>query len=173
MEYRFLGKSGLKVSALSYGAWVTFGDQVDADLAYRCMSAAFDAGVNFFDNAEAYGGGQAETIMGQVLQRAGWRRSDLVVSTKIFWGGEYQGPGKPHRYGVNDRGLSRKHLVEGTNAALKQAATGLRGPVVLPPARPRHAAGGNRPRHGPPGQPGQGAVLGNQRMVGGADPPGL
>jgi len=118
MEYRFLGKSGLKVSALSYGAWVTFGEQVDADLAYRCMSAAFDAGVNFFDNAEVYGGGQAEIIMGQVLKRAGWRRADLVVSTKIFWGGEYQGPGKPYRYGVNDRGLSRKHLVEGTNAAL-------------------------------------------------------
>ena len=118
MEYRFLGKSGLKVSALSYGAWVTFGEQVDGDLAYRCMSAAYDAGVNFFDNAEVYGGGQAETIMGQVFRRAGWRRSDLVVSTKIFWGGEYQGPGKPYRYGVNDRGLSRKHLVEGTNAAL-------------------------------------------------------
>ncbi|MBK8165687.1 MAG: aldo/keto reductase [bacterium] len=118
MEYRFLGKSGLKVSALSYGAWVTFGEQVDADLAYRCMSAAFDAGVNFFDNAEVYGGGQAEIIMGQVFRRAGWRRSDLVVSTKIFWGGEYQGPGKPYRYGVNDRGLSRKHLIEGTDAAL-------------------------------------------------------
>lgn len=118
MEYRSLGKSGLKVSALSYGAWVTFGEQVDADLAYECMSAAFDAGVNFFDNAEAYGGGQAEVIMGQVLRRAGWRRSDLVVSTKIFWGGEYQGPGKPYRYGVNDRGLSRKHIIEGTNAAL-------------------------------------------------------
>ena len=118
MEYRFLGKSGLKVSALSYGAWVTFGDQIDADLAYRCMSAAFDEGVNFFDNAEAYGGGRAETIMGEVLRRAGWRRSDLVISTKIFWGGAYQGPGQPFRYGVNDRGLSRKHLIEGTHAAL-------------------------------------------------------
>jgi voltage-dependent potassium channel beta subunit len=120
MEYRFLGKSGLKVSALSYGSWVTFGDQVDTDLAYRCMSTAFDAGVNFFDNAEAYGAGRSETIMGEVLKRAGWRRSDLVISTKIFWGGQYQGPGLPVRKGVNDIGLSRKHIIEGTNSALRR-----------------------------------------------------
>lgn len=120
MEYRFLGKSGLKVSALSYGSWVTFGDQVDTELATRCMTTAFDAGVNFFDNAEAYGGGRSETIMGEVLKRTGWRRSDLVISTKIFWGGEYQGPGLPTRTGVNDRGLSRKHIIEGTHAALRR-----------------------------------------------------
>jgi voltage-dependent potassium channel beta subunit len=120
MEYRFLGKSGLKVSALSYGAWVTFGDQVDTDLAYQCMTAAYDAGVNFFDNAEAYGGGRAETIMGEALRRAGWRRSDVVVSTKIFWGGQYVGPGQPYHKGVNDTGLSRKHIIEGTNAALRR-----------------------------------------------------
>jgi voltage-dependent potassium channel beta subunit len=110
MEYRFLGKSGLKVSALSFGAWVTFDDQLDVDAAYRCMKAAYDAGVNFFDNAEVYAGGKAETIMGEALKKAGWKRSDLVVSTKIFWGG--QGP--------NDRGLSRKHIVEGTDAALQR-----------------------------------------------------
>ncbi len=120
MEYRFLGKSGLKVSALSYGAWVTFGEQVDTELAERCMTMAYEAGVNFFDNAEVYGGGQAEIIMGEVLRRTGWRRSDLVISTKLFWGGEYQGPGKPYRYGVNDRGLSRKHILEGTDASLKR-----------------------------------------------------
>ena len=108
MEYRYLGSSGLQVSALSYGAWVTFGDQMDEDLAYECMSAARDAGVNFFDNAEAYAGGRAEVIMGNVLKKAGWKRSDLVVSTKIFWGGE----------GPNDKGLSRKHVLEGTEAAL-------------------------------------------------------
>ena len=108
MEYRYLGSSGLQVSALSYGAWVTFGDQMDEDLAYECMSAARDAGVNFFDNAEAYAGGRAEVIMGNVLKKAGWKRSDLVVSTKIFWGGE----------GPNDKGLSRKHILEGTEAAL-------------------------------------------------------
>ena len=108
MEYRFLGKSGLKVSALSYGAWVTFGDQMDEDAAAACMQAAYDAGVNFFDNAEVYAAGRAETIMGAVLRRQGWPRTDLVISTKIFWGGS----------GPNDRGLSRKHIVEGTDAAL-------------------------------------------------------
>ena len=110
MEYRFLGKSGLKVSALSFGAWVTFKDQLDVDDAYSCMKAAYDAGVNFFDNAEAYAAGQAETIMGKALKQAKWSRTDLVISTKLFWGGE----------GPNDRGLSRKHIIEGTDAALRR-----------------------------------------------------
>lgn len=110
MEYRFLGKSGLKVSALSFGAWVTFGDQIGEDIAYAAMKAAYDAGVNFFDNAEVYSQGKAETMMGNVIKKAGWKRSDLVVSTKIFWGGN----------GPNDKGLSRKHIIEGTNAALKR-----------------------------------------------------
>ncbi|MCS6845581.1 MAG: aldo/keto reductase [Caldilineales bacterium] len=108
MEYRHLGRSGLQVSALSFGAWVTFGKQLDEDMAYQCMKAAFDAGVNFFDNAEVYADGQAEILMGKVIKRAGWKRSDLVISTKIFWGGK----------GPNDVGLSRKHIIEGTNAAL-------------------------------------------------------
>lgn len=110
MEYRFLGKSGLQVSALSYGAWVTFNTQADEDRAYELMTRAFDHGINFFDNAEAYAEGKAEEIMGKVFKRAGWKRSDFVVSTKIFWGGQ----------GVNDRGLSYKHIIEGTNAALKR-----------------------------------------------------
>jgi voltage-dependent potassium channel beta subunit len=108
MEYRFLGSSGLQVSALSFGAWVTFGDQVDEEMARECMEAAYEAGVNFFDNAEAYAGGRAETVMGDIIRKTGWKRSDLVVSTKIFWGGG----------GPNDRGLSRKHITEGTLAAL-------------------------------------------------------
>ncbi len=110
MEYRYLGSSGLKVSALSYGAWVTFGSQIGTDGAYECMRIAYDAGVNFFDNAEVYAGGKAEVIMGKVFARAGWKRSDLVVSTKIFWGGN----------GPNDLGLSRKHILEGTDAALER-----------------------------------------------------
>ena len=113
MEYRFLGKSGLRVSALSYGAWVTFKDQVEEDTAYSCMKEAYDAGVNFFDNAEAYAKGEAEIMMGKVIKKAGWKRSDLVLSTKIFWGGE----------GVNDKGLSYKHIIEGTNAALQRLQT--------------------------------------------------
>lgn len=113
MEYRFLGRSGLKVSALSFGSWVTFGEQVDMDLAYESMKTAYDAGVNFFDNAEAYEMGTSETIMGKVIERAGWKRSDLVLSTKIFWGGD----------GPNDEGLSFKHIKEGTEAALKRLQT--------------------------------------------------
>jgi len=120
MEYRFLGHSGLKVSALSFGAWVTFQDQLDVAKAHACMKTAYDAGVNFFDNAEVYAGGMAETIMGEVLRKAGWNRSDLIISTKIFWGGTPQGQGQPFHYGPNDRGLSRKHIIEGTEASLKR-----------------------------------------------------
>ena len=108
MEYRYLGKSGLQVSALSLGAWVTYGGQVGEQTALECMTAAIDAGVNFFDNAEAYARGNAETVMGKVLKITGWERSDLVISTKIFWGGR-----KPNR-----TGLSRKHLIEGIQASL-------------------------------------------------------
>lgn len=110
MEYRYLGKSGLQVSALSLGAWVTYGGQVGEEVAYQCMDAAIKAGVNFFDNAEAYARGEAERVMGNVIKKAGWKRSDLVISTKIFWGGT----------GPNDRGLSRKHIIEGTKASLEQ-----------------------------------------------------
>lgn len=108
MKYRYLGASGLQVSTLSFGAWVTFGDQNAEELAEACMHAAYEAGVNFFDNAEGYAGGDAETMMGNIIKRSGWKRSALVVSTKIFFGGE----------GPNDRGLSRKHVLEGTEAAL-------------------------------------------------------
>jgi len=108
MEYRFLGSSGLQVSALSLGAWVTYGSQVGEDVARECMMAAYECGVNFFDNAEAYASGDAEEVMGNVIRAAGWTRSDLVISTKIFWGGE----------GPNDRGLSRKHILEGVDRSL-------------------------------------------------------
>jgi len=108
MEYRYLGSSGLQVSALSFGSWVTFGTQMGEETAYECMKAAYDAGVNFFDNAEAYAAGQSEVLMGNVIKKASWKRSDPVVSTKIFWGGR----------GPNDTGLSRKHIIEGAQAAL-------------------------------------------------------
>ncbi|MEN9934982.1 MAG: hypothetical protein RLZZ387_1561 [Chloroflexota bacterium] len=110
MNYRRLGRAGIKVSELSLGAWVTYGGQVGEEVARDCMVAAYEAGVNFFDNAEGYAGGNAETVMGNVIKSQGWRREDLVVSTKIFWGGS----------GPNDTGLSHKHIIEGTNAALKR-----------------------------------------------------
>jgi voltage-dependent potassium channel beta subunit len=110
MRYRRLGTSGLKVSELSFGAWVTFGAQVDDGTALECMAAAYEAGVNFFDNAETYAGGRAETAMGNALRKAGWRRESLVISTKIFWAGE----------GPNDTGLSHKHVIEGLNGALRR-----------------------------------------------------
>ncbi len=108
MEYRHLGRSGLQVSALSLGGWVTWGDQVGEDIAYATMVEAWKHGVNFFDNAEAYAEGRSEIAMGKAIKRAGWKRSDVVISTKIFWGGD----------GVNDTGLSRKHIVEGCKASL-------------------------------------------------------
>ncbi len=110
MQYRYLGNSGLKVSALSFGAWVTFGDQIGEDVATELMTTAYEHGVNFFDNAEGYSSGKAETMMGNVIKKQGWKRSDLVVSTKIFWGGD----------GPNDMGLSRKHIIEGTKAAIER-----------------------------------------------------
>ncbi|GAB4474954.1 MAG: aldo/keto reductase [Anaerolineales bacterium] len=110
MEYRFLGKTGLKLSALSFGSWVTFGDQVNEEIAYACMKEAYEAGVNFFDNAEVYAKGKAEIMMGNIIKKAGWKRSDLVISTKIYWGGD----------GPNDRGLSMKHIMEGMNSSLKR-----------------------------------------------------
>ncbi len=110
MNYRRLGRSGLQVSELSLGAWVTYGGQVGEDVARACMKAAYDAGVNFFDNAEAYANGNAEIVMGNVVKKAGWRGESLVISTKIFWGG--QGP--------NDKGLSHKHIIEGVDNALRR-----------------------------------------------------
>ncbi len=110
MEYHHLGKAGLKVSELSLGAWVTYGNQFGVAEAKEIMTAAYEAGVNFFDNAEAYASGQAEIIMGEALKDLGWARKDYLVSTKIFWGGS----------GPNDRGLSYKHIIEGVNGALKR-----------------------------------------------------
>ncbi|XP_031099044.1 probable voltage-gated potassium channel subunit beta isoform X1 [Ipomoea triloba] len=110
MQYKNLGRSGLKVSQLSFGAWVTFGNQLDVKEAKSILQCCRDHGVNFFDNAEVYANGRAEEIMGQAIRELGWKRSDIVISTKIFWGGP----------GPNDKGLSRKHIVEGTKASLKR-----------------------------------------------------
>jgi voltage-dependent potassium channel beta subunit len=114
MQYRFLGRSGLQVSVISLGGWVTYGGHVGDQIAFDCMKAAYDAGINFFDCAEAYAGGKSEEVMGEAIKKFGWKRNDLVISTKIYWGSEFgDNP-------VNNSGLSRKHLVEGTEAALKR-----------------------------------------------------
>ncbi|HUR29452.1 MAG TPA: aldo/keto reductase [Planctomycetota bacterium] len=108
MNYRRMGKSGLQLSELSLGSWITFNRQTDYAATRKIMHRAFDAGVNFFDNAEGYAAGAAESLMGEVLRD--FRRSDIVVSTKIFHGGS----------GPNDTGLSWKHLIEGTHASLQR-----------------------------------------------------
>ncbi len=112
MPYRRVGTSGLKVSALSFGAWVTFGNQVGSDTARDLMHAAYAAGVNFFDNAEGYADGQAEVVMGDILKQSGWRRGSYVLATKLYFGAEHDGP--------NEMGLSRKHLIEGCEASLRR-----------------------------------------------------
>jgi voltage-dependent potassium channel beta subunit len=110
MEYRRLGKSGLKVSEFSFGSWVTFGKQVDGSSAVELMKYAYDNGVNFFDNAEGYEKGNSEVVMGEALSSLGWSRDSYIVSSKVFWGGE-----KP-----TQRGLSRKHVTDAAHAALKR-----------------------------------------------------
>jgi voltage-dependent potassium channel beta subunit len=110
VNYRRLGSAGLKVSELSLGAWVTYGGQVGEEVATKCMSAAYDLGVNFYDNAEAYAAGNAETVMGNAIKKLGWRRESIVVSSKVFWGGR----------GPNDKGLSRKHIYEACRNSMKR-----------------------------------------------------
>lgn len=110
MQYRRLGGSGLKLSALSFGSWVTFSFQLDVGAARRCMEEAYDAGINFFDNAEVYASGESETIMGEVLADSGWSRDSYCVSSKVFWGGKLP----------TQRGLSRKHVHDACHAALKR-----------------------------------------------------
>ena len=110
MEYRRLGRSGLRVSEFSFGAWVTFGKQVGEDDAASIMGAAYDAGINFFDNAEGYEQGNAEIVMGEALNKLGWARDTYAVSSKVFWGGS-----KPMQ-----GGLSAKHVTDACHAALKR-----------------------------------------------------
>jgi len=110
MEYRNLGRSGLKLSALSYGSWVTFHFQVNEALAVDLLKTAYDAGVNFFDNAEAYAHGESEIIMGRALKKLNFPRDTYCVSSKVFWGGE-----KP-----TQQGLCHKHIVDACHCALQR-----------------------------------------------------
>ena len=112
MKYRHLGKSGIQVSELSFGSWVTFHSQFGMDSAVTMMAAAYDAGVNFFDNAEAYAGGKSEELMGAALKKLGWRRGSFLVSTKLFWG-LHDGPNEQNT-------LNRKYLLEAIDGSLKR-----------------------------------------------------
>lgn len=113
MEYRRLGKSGLKVSALSFGTWITFGNQLDEKSAKECVQAAYDAGINFFDGAEVYAGGQAEVFLGKVFRETKWSRDSYIISSKVFYGGDLP----------TQRGLSRKHIFDACHSALKRLQT--------------------------------------------------
>ena len=110
MQYRRLGRSGLQVSEFGLGSWVTFGKQVDLSAAKQIMASAYDAGINFYDNAEGYESGESERLMGQAIEQLGWSRDSFGVSSKVFWGGD-----KP-----TQRGLSRKHVFDACHAALKR-----------------------------------------------------
>lgn len=110
MDYRRLGKAGIQLSELSFGSWVTFGNQVDEKTAKDCLVYAYDHGINFFDNAEVYAKGRSEEVMGKAISELGWNRDTFVISSKAFWGGELP----------TQRGLHRKHLTEACHAALKR-----------------------------------------------------
>nr|XP_015195995.1 PREDICTED: voltage-gated potassium channel subunit beta-1-like isoform X2 [Lepisosteus oculatus] len=110
MKYRNLGKSGLRVSCLGLGTWVTFGSQISDEMAESLMTIAYESGVNLFDTAEVYASGRAEVTLGNIIKKKGWRRSSFVVTTKIYWGGQAE----------TERGLSRKHIIEGLKGSLSR-----------------------------------------------------
>ena len=112
MEYNNLGKSGLQISRLSLGSWLTFGKQIGDDVAEKLMDIAYDNGINFFDNAEIYARGQSEIVMGSILKKKNWSRDTFLVSSKVFFGTGGQLP--------TQKGLSRKHIIEGCNQALER-----------------------------------------------------
>lgn len=112
MNYRRLGKSGLQVSELSFGSWITFGNQIEDNTSEKLMKMAYDAGVNFFDNAEVYANGASENVMGEILKKMGWSRDSYIVSSKVFFGAGGDLP--------TQKGLNRKHIHEACNDALKR-----------------------------------------------------
>src|SRR6478752_597342 len=140
MEFRRLGRSGLKISEITYGNWVTHGSQVEDDAANACVQKALELGITTFDTADVYAGTKAESVLGKAL--AGQRRESLEIFTKVYW---------PTGEGPNDRGLSRKHVVEAARHRLRR-------PLPGPPVRLRDAARGDAARVRRPRAPGQGAL---------------
>jgi voltage-dependent potassium channel beta subunit len=114
MEYRSVGKAGIKISEVALGAWLTFGEGIDEETTRACIKTAVDSGVNFLDNADAYARGEAERVMGKVISDLGLRRQNLVISSKAFW---------PMSDDVNDRGLSRKHIMASVEGSLRRLGT--------------------------------------------------
>jgi voltage-dependent potassium channel beta subunit len=112
MEYRRLGKSGLPISELSFGSWITFGNQIGDDMSETLMDIAYDAGVNFFDNAEVYAAGESERVMGKILKKRNWSRDSYIISSKVFFGAGAKVP--------TQKGLHRKHIIEACEQALKR-----------------------------------------------------
>ena len=162
MEYRRLGRSGLKVSVLSFGSWVTFGPNSTRAWPRTAWRRRREAGVNFFDNAESYSGGESERIMGKALARLGWPRHSYVVSTKLFWG-------------IHDEVNMQQHPQPQVPAAGHRRLAGalrprLRRPAVLPPRRPRDAHRGDGVGHVGHRELGPGPVLGDVGVDGRRDP---
>jgi aryl-alcohol dehydrogenase-like predicted oxidoreductase len=150
MDFRYLGRSGLKISEIAYGNWITHGSQVEEDAAKACVRAALDVGITTFDTADVYAGTRAEEVLGRAL--TGERREGLEIFTKVYW---------PVGPGPNDRGLSRKHILEGINGSLRRLGTDYVDlyqahrydvETQLAPARPSTSAcpSGPRTRSAPP-----------------------
>lgn len=159
MEYRKLGGSGLKISELSFGSWVTFNKQVDASLAERMFGMCFDAGINFFDNAEGYEAGESEVVMGKALTSLGRPRDSYCVSSKVFF---WRHPWPS----THTNGSEQKTRHRGLPSGLKTPESRLPGHVFLPPCRSGHAHRRDGLGHAQPDNAGQGAVLGYFRVDG-------
>ena len=159
MEFRYLGRSGLLVSEIAYGNWITHGSQVEEDRAKACVHAALDAGITTFDTADVYADGRAESVLGRAL--AGQRREGLEIFTKVYW---------PTGPGENDRGLSRKHILESIDALAAPARDRLRRPLPGAPVRLRDAARGDDARVRRPRAGRQGAVRRRLGVDGRGDP---
>ncbi len=150
MHYRRLGHSGLKVSEISLGSWITFGNQIEESTAINLIKEAFAQGINFFDNADMYAAGQAEIVMGKAI--ADMPRAELVISSKVFW---------PTHKGPNGRGLSRKHITESIHDTLKRLGTDYVDLYFCHRYDPDTPDGRSGAHHVRPGSPGQDSLLGH------------